>query len=63
MRKGVSNMEKEYYHETIFQLNELLRYLLVDSNDIKKNKIGYWIKRWEQIEDVNKDVLTEIYRT
>lgn len=51
----------EKYKRVIFQLNELLRDLLIDSSDIKEDKIEEWFKQWDKIENDNQDVYNEIY--
>lgn len=55
-------MVKDDYQKTIFQLNEMIRHLLLDSEDVKTNH-GYWIEYWEHIEKENQSVFDGIYKT
>lgn len=55
-------MDIENYKKTIFQLDELIRHLLVDSNDIKAGKLNYWMKYWSSIEEQNKEVYECVYK-
>jgi hypothetical protein len=50
------------YHKAIFQLDNLLRILLVESDDIKNKRVDRWIKLWEKIEIENQDIYNEIYK-
>jgi hypothetical protein len=40
----------------------MIRYLLVDSNDVKRDKLKYWLDYWTKIEKENDAVLDKIYR-
>jgi replication initiation and membrane attachment protein DnaB len=55
-------MEVEEYKKTVFQLDELIRHLLVDSNDIKAGRLNNWMKWWSKIEEENKDIYDRIYK-
>jgi hypothetical protein len=59
----VSNLtEIEKYKKTIFQLDELIRHLLVDSNDIKAGRLNNWLKWLSGIKEENKEVYESIYK-
>ena len=57
------NDENEKYKKAIFQLDELLRHLLVDDPDyyFKKNKSEYWYKYWLKIEEENKEAYHDVF--
>lgn len=54
-------IEIKKYDKTIFQLNELIRILLIDSDDVKEERVGDWIEYWERIERENKEIFDTIY--
>jgi len=54
-------MSNENYKEVIFKLSELIRHLLIDSDDVKGEKLEYWIAYWDRIESENQDIIDEIY--
>lgn len=49
------------YQKAVFQLNELIRHLLIDGDDVKKKCVGSWIDSWERIEKDNQEVFDEVY--
>lgn len=54
-------MDKGKYEKVIFQLDELIRHLLVDSKDVKPDRLDHWIEYWDKIETDNQEVYDSIY--
>ena len=46
----------EQYKKVIFQLDELIRHILLDSNDLNTDCLKYWIDYWSKIEEENQDI-------
>jgi len=56
-----NKMRDERYKEVIFKLNELIRHLLIDSDDVEVENKKYWIDYWNRIESENQDIIDELY--
>jgi hypothetical protein len=48
--------------KAIFQLNEFIRHLLIDSNDVEKSRLKYWIDYWTKIEKENEEIFVQLYK-
>ena len=53
----------EQYKKVIFQLDELIRHILLDSNDLNTDCLKCWIDYWSKIEEENQDIFNEIYKS
>ena len=51
----------EKYKKAIFQLDEMIRHMLIVSNDVKNS--DYWFAQWEEIEGENQEVWDEVYKS
>lgn len=54
-------MDNEKYQKSVFQLNELIMHLLLNSNDIKSEQLKFWLDYWDRVESENQEVFNEIY--
>ena len=54
-------MDNEKYQKSVFQLNELIMHLLLNSNDIKSEQLKFWLDYWARVESENQEVFNEIY--
>ena len=54
-------MDNEKYQKAVFQLNELIMNLLLNSSDVKGERLKFWLDYWDRIEFENQEVFNEIY--
>jgi len=54
-------MGNEKYQKAVFQLNELIMHLLLNSNDVKSEQLKCWLDYWDRVESENQEVFNEIY--
>ena len=55
-------MDVSSYKKVLFQLDQLVRLLLIDSDDVKSGRLKYWIDYWEGLEKENQEVYDSIYK-